>query len=151
MGIDILSHLPSGTKTLALDTCSIHRFPHFEIFMPAIKNIMLTENYLTELSVDDFRNLSNLETLKLDRNNLTTLPDLYNHSSLRTLFLRENPLVCDRALCWIVMSSRTRTPALTLDTATCQNPTELQGVLLTDLHPLNIGCYGGKYVAFNPP
>ena len=143
MGIDILSRLPSATKALALQTCSIHQFPHFDVHMPAIQNIMLTENYLTELSFDDFRNLSNLETLKLDRNNLTTLPDLYNHSSLTTLFLKENPLVCDHALCWIVMWSHTRTPALTLDAATCQKPTELQGVLLADLHPLNIGCYAG--------
>ena len=151
MGIDILPHLPSGTKALALDACSLHRFPHFDIYMPTIKNIMLTENYLTELSLDDFRNLSNLETLKLDRNNLTTLPDLYSHTSLKTLFLKENPLVCDRALCWIVMWPYTRTPALILDTAMCQNPTELQGVLLVDLHPLNIDCYGGKYVAVNLP
>ena len=147
MGIDIMSILPSATKSLAFDRCSMRRFPDFNVYIPTIKNIWLTDNYLTELSLDDFRNLTNLNTLRLDRNDLTTMPDLYNYSSLKTLFLRENPLVCDRALCWIVMWSHTRTPALTLDTATCQNPTELQGVLLTDLHPLNIGCYGGKCVA----
>ena len=147
MGIDIMSLLPSATNSLDFNACSMYRFPDFNMYTPAIKNIVMTDNYLTELPFDYFRNLSNLQMLKLDRNNLTTIPDLYNHTGLTTLFLKENPLVCDHALCWIAMWPYTRTPALILDTATCQNPTELQGVLLADLHPLNIACYGGKCVA----
>ena len=85
MGIDIMSLLPSATGSLDFERCSMHRFPNHDVYISAIKNIKLSNNHLTELSFVDFRNLSNLETLKLDRNNLTTMRDLYNHSSLTTL------------------------------------------------------------------
>ena len=145
MVIDIMSLMPSATNSLEFYNCSMHQFPDYNMYIPAIKDTMLTNNYFAELSFNDFRNLSKLEILTLGRNNLTTMPDLYDHSRLTNLFLEENPLVCDRALCWIVMWSHTKTPALISDTATCQNATDLQGVRLTDLHPLSISCYAGKW------
>ena len=144
MGIDIVSLLPTKTMKLALDTCSFDRFPEFNTYMPGITGIMLNRNNLTNLSPAKFKNFHRLRILQLSRNNLKTIPDLYNLSSLTDLHLYGNPLVCNRAFCWIIMWSYMRTPSLTLDAATCQSPHHLQGVLLKDVHPLTMHCYDGK-------
>ena len=144
MGIVIISLLPTGTYKLALDTCSMERFPDFNTYIPGIKGILFTENNLTNLSSANFKNLNQLRILRLSRNNLKSVPDLYNLSSLQELHLEGNPLVCSDALCWMIMWSYTRIPSLTLDAATCQSPYHLQGVLLSDVHPLTIHCYDGK-------
>ena len=145
MGIDIMLRLPTLTNAIGLDTCSINRFPDFNTYIPTIKMIGLSQNKLTDLSTDDFKDLSGLRSLNLGHNNLHTMPDLLNISSLKSLSLMGNPLVCNRAMCWIIMWPYMRPPGLTLDGATCQSPPELQGLLLTDVHPLNIKCYEGKY------
>ena len=144
MEIDIISLLPPNTQQIALDSCSMNRFPDFDTHIPGINGIMLTENNLTKLSPAYFKNLKQLRILKLSRNNLKSIPDLYDLSSLTDLHLNGNPLVCNNALCWMIMWPYMRTSRLTLDAATCQSPYHLQDVLLTDLHPLNMHCYNGK-------
>ena len=145
MGLDIMLRLPTLTNAIGLDACSIDRFPDFNTYIPTIKMIGLSQNKLTNLSTDDLKDLSELRSLNLGHNNIHTMPDLFNISSLKSLSLMGNPLVCNHAMCWVIMWPYMRPPGLTLDGATCQSPPELQGLLLTDVHPLNIKCYESKY------
>ena len=144
LGFNVLQYLPNNVRSLTMKGCSLDTFPAINQYIPTIQNVFISRNNLTFLPLDSFENMTFLNALDIRRNALRKLPDLHGIPSLRELQLNGNPLECDKAMCWLIMWSYLRTPGLILDAAACQSPPLLNGLLLVDLHPLDITCYEGK-------
>ena len=144
MGIDILQFLPKNAYELILNDCSYNRLPNFSAYIPNIKRISMAKNDIQHLSVDDFSELTKLKILEFERNNLQTTPDLYNLGSLRKLKLAGNPLVCNCTLCWIIMWNHVKTSKLKLDRAACHFPGDLDGIMISNIDPIDTVCHEGK-------
>ena len=86
--------------------------------------------------------MGNWETLHLDRNQSTSVPDLYDHP-LTALKLADNPLVCEKSLCWIRMWPRFKILILA-DNPTCASPSHFAGLSLMGISPVDLRCYMGK-------
>ena len=87
---------------------------------------------------------SALKLLYLKNNRLSSIPDLY-HLPLRRLSVTENPMVCNQSLCWIRMWPWVKTSYMNADDMKCETPPVLQGVLLSDINPVTLGCHNGTY------
>ena len=151
MGIDILKLMPRNLYQLILNSCSYSRLPNFNTYIPGIKRLNIQNNDIQVLSVDDFRDLTNLNTLQLQRNKLQTLPDLYHMKNLEHLQLYGNPLVCNSIFCWVILWNYVKTSTLTIDNAACHAPDDLFGVVISNIDPVYIACYEGRYVSFFNP
>ena len=79
--------------------------------------------------------------VRLENNNLTTLPDLYN-MRLEELTLEGNPMSCDQSLCWLRMWPWYRTLP-TLDDALCTTPLDLSELKAMRVHPTQLQCFNG--------
>ena len=82
-----------------------------------------------------------LENLRLQSNKLTSLPDFFN-TSLKVLFLSDNPLICDQDLCWLRMWPWVSNTTILADTPTCASPNSLTGTPLMEADPVVMQCYG---------
>ena len=131
-------------------------------YFSALKVIGISQNYITyvptgtldgllhlkklDLSanriayVDDISHLS-LYHLNLASNILRILPDLYGHK-LKTLYLHDNPIVCNQSLCWLRMWPWYQTPP-EFDNVVCAEPPELIGLEIMKVHPNVLECYNG--------
>ena len=87
-------------KGLSIEGNVIPGIPQENIQNMNITYINIGVNRLT--SIPDYYAYPYIEKLLLHNNRLTTIPDFYN-TTLTQLKLSGNPLVCDRALCWIRM------------------------------------------------
>ena len=151
MGMNIIAVLPKNLDRVLLNECSFNHLPNFNAYLPGIQRITMEKNDIEHLSVEDFKNITNLTVLELTWNELQTIPDLYNMKSLGKLELAENPLVCNYTLCWIIMWNHIKTSTLTVDNAACHSPDDLRGVMLSTVNPVSIGCYEGKKVLWSIP
>ena len=106
--------------------------------LPMIETLDLNRNRIT--SMDD--NSMPRGNLYLQDNQLTSPPDLYD-MKFASLTLRGNPLVCDRLLCWLRMWLFSKILP-SLDKFFCAAPSELNGSLVMETHPVKLGCYTGK-------
>ena len=79
--------------------------------------------------------------VRLENNNLTTLPDLYN-MRLEELTLKGNPLSCEQSLCWLRMWPWYTTPPI-LDDALCSTPSDLSEPKMKRIHPTQLQCFDG--------
>ena len=166
--IDNLSigYLPSLTS-LDAQWCGLVTFPDLSA-APALVRVAMGSNRFSEVPksavaglnklrylyltgchipyLPDLSHLVSLEVLKIDNNDLKSLPDLYD-VPLTGFLWAENPLVCDRALCWLRMWSFMR-PVLTMDNSpgkdVCEAPEHRNGLRVMDIHPVDMECYNGN-------
>ena len=108
-----------------------------------VKILSLRNNALSILPDISFMKV--LETLILHRNRLASMPDLYE-LPLTTLTLNENPLICDKALCWIRMWPWMRNSTIPSDKPTCAGPVPIAGIKVMDVDPTLMECFGGEFV-----
>lgn len=107
-----------------------------------LRNLQLHDGELTTLP--DMPDLFSLEQLWVHNNRLTTLPDLYYASGMVHIVLRNNPYVCDEAMCWVRMWNLARPDnAIDLRNVECSNPAEFAGILLEQVSPVTMKCYQG--------
>ena len=111
--------------------------------LPMIKSLYLNGNRITLM--DD--NWWCTGSLYLHDNMFTTPPDLYDMTSA-SLTLRGNPLLCDQSLCWLRMWPFNK-DLPTLDNFFCSGPAALNGLLVMETHPTDLGCYTGKRKTHN--
>ena len=111
--------------------------------LPMIKSLHLNGNRITLM--DD--NSWGTGNLYLHDNMFTTPPDLYDMTSA-SLTLRGNPLFCDQSLCWLRMWPFNK-DLPTLDDFSCSSPAALNGLLVMETHPTDLGCYTGKRKTHN--
>ena len=107
-----------------------------------VKELHLHLNRLTKLPAISF--MDKLEILTLQNNRLHSLPDLYDMRFTR-LTLASNPLVCDKALCWIRMWPWLKTASIPTDEPVCAGPAEVAGMKLMDVDPTFMECFRGEW------
>ena len=111
--------------------------------LPMIQSLYLNGNRITLMDDNSWRT----GNLYLHDNMFTTPPDLYDMTSA-SLTLRGNPLLCDQSLCWLRMWPFNK-DLPTLDAFSCSSPAALNGLLVMETHPTDLGCYTGKHTTHN--
>ena len=159
----ILHKLPS-LKSLIAQDCGLQEFPDLT-GAPELEIVQLHENKFNwvpqsavaglsrlkklafpfgrVMHLPDLSHLISLETLHIHDNALVTIPDIYE-LSITKINLKDNPLVCDKALCWVRMWDYTKPPidVENSEKGLCAEPTDLRGLLM-DVHPVVMKCYEG--------
>ena len=107
-----------------------------------VKTFKAEYNRLTHIPNISF--MSKLEVLHLNDNNLLSVPDLF-YLPLTTLNLGNNPLVCDKALCWIRMWPWMKTSQIPSDEPVCDGPAEVTAMNLMEVDPTFMECFRGEY------
>ena len=109
--------------------------------IPKLLTLKLNDNKISVLG-----DISSLwAEVRLENNNLTTLPDLYN-MRLEELTLVGNPLSCNQSLCWLKMWPWNKTLP-TLDDALCSTPSQLSELKAMRVHPTQMQCFDGMVLA----
>ena len=135
-------------KSLVLPTCGMRNLPLKSVTgLRGVKTLALHRNKLSNLPNISF--MKNLENLQMHGNRLASTPDLYE-LSLTTVTLANNPLVCDKALCWIRMWPWAKTSTIPSDDPTCACPDTMVGMRLMDVEPVLMECFKGE-CAHNTP
>ena len=90
-----------------------------------------------------------LEELRVQGNNLKTLPDLYYMPSLSLLTVAQNIYACNLSLCWMRMLPWMK-PEVTFlkDSPLCDKPAP--GKEIVRFHPTDMECYNGKSLTVFP-
>ena len=105
--------------------------------IPKLLTLKLNDNKISVLG-----DMSDLwAEVRLENNNLTTLPDLYD-MRLEELTLDGNPLTCDQSLCWLRMWPWNKTLPI-MDNVLCTSPANLGGLKAMRVHPTQLQCYEG--------
>ena len=114
--------------------------------LPNLLKLSCEYNYIDALQ-DIGTLLPRLEEFYVQGNRLLTLPDFYYHSTPLTLLGQDNPLVCNRSLCWLRLLTWTN-PAfpLSTDSPVCAKPSVVMGTPVIRAHPTRMECYDGNYV-----
>ena len=90
--------------------------------------------------------LPSLQNFYVQGNHLFSLPDYYSLSSPLTFHVQDNPLICNKSLCWLRMLTWTNpTSPLNLDSPTCAEPPLVANTPVARAHPTAMKCYEGKY------
>ena len=147
------------------------RFPNFTGWTPKLSTINLPGNNITELPAENLRNVNvtainiannhlnaipdhtaypYIESLKLKQNRLTSVPDFLN-TTLKTLSLSNNPLICNRSLCWLRMMPWGFGTNILTDIPTCVYPYTEPKTPLMEVHPATMECYDGRYAMILGP
>ena len=108
-----------------------------------VKHLQLYGNRLPNLP--DISFMKHLEHLRLHSNRLTSMPDLYE-LPLITLTLAKNPLVCDKALCWIRMWPWMKASTILTDEPICAGPAAMVGMKLMEVNPALMECFKGEFL-----
>ena len=81
-------------KSLSLNHNHMIQIPHHGLSnMPALENLALSSNHLTNLAADIF--------------NPNDYPDSNGYPPLLRINLSDNPVECDSGLCWLINVSNT--------------------------------------------
>ena len=98
-------------------------------------------------SAEGVEYLPNLAFLKIDKNNLETLPDLLLSPKLKTLYINDNSRMnCDQRMCWRRLWDRVRTPLQNFDDVKCSEPPLLAGHYMLTVNPKFMQCSNGKLI-----
>ena len=160
----ILRNLPS-LKQLYAQNCKLQEFPDLAE-APKLETVQLHQNDFTwvpswalaglsklrylmlpesrVMHLPDLSHLASLKTIHVNGNALKTIPDMYDQM-ITKINLANNPLVCDKVLCWIRMWDYIKYPldVNSYQKGTCAKPTHMRGLLM-DVHPVEMKCYKGK-------
>ena len=163
----ILRELPSLREVFAQD-CNLQIFPNLT-GAPELELVQLQRNMFSQIPqtaitglsrlrrlvlsfcrvthLPDLSYLISLEELIVHGNSLSTMPDMF-HLPLTTITLANNPLACDRKLCWIRMWDFVKSSPLNTvrsQLGVCARPAHFKGMLM-DVHPVDLKCYEGTCV-----
>ena len=162
-----IENLPPNLTVINLGKTHPKIFPNLGITCAMLQEIYIHKNDLHSISLEavtglnevmilDLRNnkltaipdisfMSKLEILRLHNNLLSSVPDLYD-LPLTTLTLQENPLICDKALCWLRMLPWTKpNPSIPTDTPVCAGPSKVDGKTLMEVDPAFMECFDGRW------
>ena len=162
-----LNRLPQSMLYINIIGMRLPVFPKFVSFTPMIEEMHVSRCNMHSMSIENVTGLtevnylnvrtnklahfpnisfmSKLESLFLQENKLLGIPDLF-HLPLQNLRLADNPLVCDKALCWIRMWQWMKSPETILrDDPVCASPVDVSGMKLLDVDPTFMECFRGKY------
>ena len=106
--------------------------------LPNLRRLALNGNLISQI-----HNLQHLVVrfLHLDSNQLVALPELHG-MRLWMFHINNNPVLCNQSLCWLRMWPWSRYYPR-MKTPVCDQPPELKGVRLMDVHPVVLNCYNG--------
>ena len=135
--------LPPSLEHLTLNMNPLYNLPNLVPHTPNLTELRAANIRISHVSDDVIIGLTKLNILDLMFNQLRTLPDLY-HLPLVNLYLSGNPLTCNQSLCWIRMWNYKRSPTLSVDDAVCEEPLALKGSPLTQVNPVDLGCFEGE-------
>ena len=158
--------LPNNLKTIVAPYTKIPIFPSLGIYAPLLQKIEMRKCGMDAMPVQNLAGLTDVKTLnlygntlshlpdiafmkdlkdlQLHRNRLTSMPDLYE-LPLTTLTLADNPLVCDKALCWLRMWPWMKASTIPSDEPTCAGPATVTGMRLRDVDPALMECFRGEF------
>ena len=159
----ILRELPSLEILLAKD-CKLLEFPDLSD-APNLGKVHLHRNDFTWIPQSALAGLSRLKVLSFPNSRVMYLPDLSHLVSLEMFIVHgnaliaipdmydlpitkinlvNNPLVCDRAMCWIRLWDYMKHPldGELAEKGICAAPTHLMGLLM-DVRPVELMCYEG--------
>ena len=162
-----IENLPSNLTIINLSFTIPKIFPNLDIIGAMLQEIYIYKNDLHSMSLEavtglnevmilDLRNnkltaipdisfMSKLEILQLHNNLLSSVPDLYD-LPLTILTLQSNPLICDKALCWIRMLPWTKpNSSIPTNTPVCAGRTKVYGMELMKVDPAFMECFDGKW------
>ena len=131
-------------KVIVISGCGMRSIiPEHMVGLNEVTHFDLLDNKLT--AIPDISFMRKLELLRLERNRLSSIPDLYD-IPLTTLALANNPLVCDTALCWIRMLPWVKPSSpIPTDSPVCAGPVEVSGMELMKVDPAFMKCFNGKF------
>ena len=139
------SNLPKGLQEFILSNSILTVMPNFSLYTPVIRIIRLGNNNISHLPVGSLTGLQQLRTLKLQRNQMETIPDMYSQP-LAMLRIDNNPLVCNVSLCWVRLWAVVKIIDLSgINKAICHSPSYLADKKLSDVDPVAMACYLGWY------
>ena len=122
--------------------CQMQSMPFENVIgVNEVKALYLPLNKLTKLPAISF--MDKLNILKLQNNRLSSTPDLYDMPFTRPT-LASNPMVCDKALCWIRMWPSMKTASIPSDEPVCAEQAEVAGMKLMDVDPTFMECFRGE-------
>ena len=135
-----LSWLWLGSNKLSLEI----PYSWFENMSANIMGIVLRNNYIAKLP-EAIPVKIRLHYFNLANNHLLTIPDMLDFPDLRQLFIGDNPVTCDRGMCWWRLWDRMRAPLFLKDDIECKRPPLLRVTMLSNVNPKAMGCYNGKW------
>ena len=158
------SILPLQLTYLNVDGSKMTSFPNLTNVVPSLAHVRCLSNPIRTIPLGNLVGLTGMKTfwiqwnklqelpdlgfmlqlneLKIDNNNLDSLPDLY-HLPLKILLLTGNPWACDMTLCWVRMWPWAKLLPV-LGNPVCAKPAELYGMQLMSVKPSQMHCYNGK-------
>ena len=147
---------------------TLHVFPKFAIYAPLLEQLLLYNCGMHTISIQnatgltavrlfdlasnkltDIPNLSfmrKLETLRLHANQLSSVPDMYD-LPLESLTMADNPVVCNKVLCWVRMWPWMKASLVPTDEPVCAGPDEVAGVKLTEVDQTFMECFQGGWLS----
>ena len=163
------SILPKSLTSINLNYARLPKFPNFTGWTPVLNEISIPGNRIQILPAENLQNVNvtviylgynrlnsipehsaypYIEKLYLKNNKLTSLPDFFN-TTLHTLSLSSNPLICNLTLCWLRMRPWFFDTTILTDVPTCAYPDSAKDMPLMEVNPAIMGCYNGKwYILF---
>ena len=159
--------LPRKLVYLFVPEARLEKFPNLSATVPRLKHLRIYKNRIQTIPNEYIAGLNRMETLHINKNLLTLLPDLGFMTRLKDLLLHENklaglpdmyhlplenlnvagnPLVCDQALCWLRMWPWKKKMALK-GRPVYAAPDTLAGIRLMAVPPVVMKCYQGTVQA----
>ena len=149
-------------KELFAVRCGINTFPDLSM-APKLEEVFLSDNNFSHVSqssimgltrlrnfavnscgvryLPDLSHLVSLEKFEARNNYISVISDLY-HAPLTKFHLINNPMLCNKRLCWIRMWNSIK-PTIGMSEITCAHPSIYMGTSLMNIHPTDMHLYEG--------
>ena len=148
---NLLSHMTNISHLTSLEyfNISYNKVTNLpEEMFQGLPNLMKLSCEYNQIAVlpDLIALLPSLRQFYVQGNRLLTLPDYYAHSSPLTFHVQDNPLICNRSLCWLRLLNWTNpTSPLSLDSPICSEPLLVADTRVARAHPTRMECYDGNF------
>ena len=132
-------------QTLVLLQNKLKTFPDVSGCKDTLKTLNVASNKITEISENALDGFKNLTKLNLSSNQLKRIPDItLMDTNISTLSIKDNELVCDCNLAWIINASSFGID-VELNTKPCREPQNLVGTEWSTIEVGDLVC-PGKHV-----